>query len=196
MSRAKTTNIPTPVQDAGTLIKTYQPRISSFVRQHVDNKQDAEDVVQDVFYQLVKTLDSALSPIEHVSAWLYKVARNTIINRSKKMQEEEMPVLQASEDSDSLWADFAEVLFNDESAPSPETEYLRSLVWIELEAALSELPVEQREIFELTELDCIPVKSISEQTGTPLNTLLSRKHYAVKYLRKRLAGLYEELLEK
>jgi RNA polymerase sigma factor (sigma-70 family) len=91
--------------------------------------------------------------------------------------------------------DFSEVLFGDETtAPSPETEYLRTMVWEELETALAELPPEQREIFELTELDGIPVKAIAETTGVAVNTLLSRKHYAVVHLRKRLAGLYEDIM--
>ena len=127
-------------------------------------------------------------------AWLYRVARNIMINRGRKMQEEEMPVSLFPDDEDNVWSDFAEVLFNDEMAPSPETEYLRSLVWTELETALSDLPPEQREVFELTELDSIPVKDISASTGVPVNTLLSRKHYAVKFLRKRMADLYNEIL--
>jgi len=92
-------------------------------------------------------------------------------------------------------SDFSEILFsNGETVPSPETEYLRSLVWVELENALSELPPEQRQIFELTELDDIPVKDIAEATGVGVNTLLSRKHYAVLFLRKRLAGLYADII--
>jgi len=91
--------------------------------------------------------------------------------------------------------DFSEILFSgEETVPSPETEYLRSLVWIELENALSELPPEQREIFELTELDDIPVKDIAKATGVGVNTLLSRKHYAVLHLRKRLADLYTDII--
>ena len=90
--------------------------------------------------------------------------------------------------------DFSELLFGNETAPSPETEYLRSLCWTELENALAELPPEQREIYELTEFDGIPVKEISKTTGIAVNTLLSRKHYAVLHLRKRLAGLYEDIV--
>jgi len=86
------------------------------------------------------------------------------------------------------------MLFNNETSPSPEMEYLRSLVWIELENALSELPVEQREVFELTELDGIPVKEIALATGISVNTLLSRKHYAVLHLRKRLSDLRDEII--
>lgn len=180
--------------ESGKIFETYEPQLKAFVSKHVDNRADADDVVQDVFYQFLKTVETALTPIEHVSAWLYKVARNTIINRGKKKQEEEMPALLNDNDEDNVWSDFAEVLFNNEAAPSPETEYLRSLVWVELEAALAELPPEQREVFELTELDGIPVKDISTATGVAVNTLLSRKHYAVKFLRKRLADLYDDMI--
>lgn len=135
-----------------------------------------------------------MNPIEQVSGWLYRVAKNLIINKEIKKREEELPVYRNDEDGDEVLKDFSEVLFNTEETPSPETEYLRSLVWIELENALLELPPEQREIFELTELDGIPVKEISQTTGVAVNTLLSRKHYAVLYLRKRLSGLYKDII--
>jgi len=135
-----------------------------------------------------------MNPIEQVSAWLYRVARNLIINRGVKKREEEMPVYRSNDAGDEVLSEFSEILFNNEASSSPETEYLHSLVWIELEDALAKLPPEQREIFELTELDGIPVKEISETTGVAVNTLLSRKHYAVKHLRKRLSGLYNDLV--
>jgi RNA polymerase sigma factor (sigma-70 family) len=177
------------------LIAEYQPRLQSFIRKRVAGREDAEDILQDVFYQLTKTVDTALHPIEQVSAWLYRVTRNTIINKGRKRKEEEWPAARdADTDEEILW-DFSEILFGDaQTLSSPDTEYLRSMVWTELGKALAELPPEQREIFELTELDGLPVKEISGATGTPVNTLLSRKHYAVLHLRKRLAELYEEIL--
>jgi RNA polymerase sigma factor (sigma-70 family) len=162
------------------LIVEYQPRLKAFIRKHVANRDDADDILQDVFYQLVKTADN----IEQVTAWLYRVARNAIINKGIKKHEEKLP-------DDRILKDFSELLFNE---TSPETEYLRSLVWIELENALAELPPEQREAFELTELDGLPVKEIAQTAGIPVNTLLSRKHYAVKHLRNRLSGLYADIL--
>lgn len=176
-----------------SIITEYQPRLKSSIRKRVSNKEDAEDILQDVFYQLVKTIDSSLNPIEQVAAWLYRVARNTIINKGKKKQEEELPVLQ-SEGENSILIEFSEVLFNNDNS-TPETEYLRSLVWLELEAALSELPPEQREAFELTEMEGLSTKEVAEATGVSVNTLLSRKHYAIKHLRNRLERLYKDMLE-
>ncbi|GHT39989.1 RNA polymerase subunit sigma-24 [Bacteroidia bacterium] len=177
------------------LIVEYQPRLKAFIRKRVDNREDAEDILQDVFYQFIKTTEAALNPIEQVSAWLYRVAKNTIINHGIKKHEEAMPTYQDDESDNEFFKDISEILFSNESTtPTPETEYLRSLVWTELEAALAELSPEQREIFELTELDGLPVKEIAQTTGVAVNTLLSRKHYAVVHLRKRLAGLYEEII--
>ena len=164
------------------------------LEKRVSNKDDADDILQDVFYQLVKTVENSMNPIEQVSAWLYRVARNLIINMGTKKREESLPVYRSDKSDEDILTDISEVLFNNETLFSPETEYLRSLIWIELENALSELPPEQKEIFELTELHGIPVKEISEATGVLVSTLLSRKHYAVKYLRKRLAGLYHDLI--
>ncbi|MDR0541562.1 MAG: sigma-70 family RNA polymerase sigma factor [Dysgonamonadaceae bacterium] len=176
------------------LIAEYQPQLKSFIRKRVGNREDAEDILQDVFYQLIKTVNTAIDPIEQVAAWLYRVARNTIINHGVKKREEEMPVYQSDESDKAVLKDFSEVLFDDKSSPSPETEYLRSLVWEELETALAELPPEQRKIYEWTELDGIPVKEIAQANDIPVNTLLSRKHYAVLHLRKRMRQLHEDLL--
>jgi RNA polymerase sigma factor (sigma-70 family) len=177
-------------ENVADLVKKYYPPLKSFIRKRVSSREDAEDILQDVFYQLIKTVEA--NPIEQVAGWLYRVARNTIINKGKKKQEEEFPVYQYDEGEDIL-NEFSKILFNDDN-PTPETEYLRSLVWQELETALSELPPEQREAFELTELDGLPVKEVANAVGISINTLLSRKHYAVKHLRKRLDILYNEML--
>ena len=176
------------------IITDHQPRLKAFIRKRVPNKEDAEDILQDVFYQLIKTIENTFNPIEQISAWLYRVTRNTIINKGKKKQEEELPISQYDEDGNVL-EEFSEILFDDgKTVATPETEYLRSLVWKELEIALSELPLEQREAFELMELEGLPAKEIAESIGISVNTLLSRKHYAVKHLRKRMEGLYREIL--
>ena len=188
------TTMSEPKQDVGQLIVEHRPKLKAFIRKRVSNSDDADDILQDVFYQLVKTVENSMNPVEQVSAWLYKVARNLIINKGTKKREEEMPVYRNENSDDEIFSDISEILFGSETSASPETEYLRSLVWTELENSLAELPPEQREIFELTELEGIPVKEISETTGVPVNTLLSRKHYAVKHLRKRLAGLYNDII--
>ena len=123
------------------------------------------------------------------------MARNTIINKRNKKKEKELVVYQEDKGADSILSDFSEVLFNNDSSPSPEMEYLRSLVWTELENALSELPIEQQEVFRQTELYGVPIKDISQDTGVPVNTLLSRKHYAVLHLRKKLSDLYEAIIQ-
>jgi RNA polymerase sigma factor (sigma-70 family) len=176
------------------LIATYQPRLKSFIRRRVDNAEDVEDILQDVFYQLVKAVETTMHPIERVSAWLYRVARNMIINRDKKKREEEFPAFRY--DGEGFLAEEpSDVLFGDGYEPeTPETEYLRSLIRRELEIALSELPSEQRAAFELMELDGFSAKEAAKITGVSLNTLLSRKHYAVVHLRKRLKELYDDIL--
>jgi RNA polymerase sigma factor (sigma-70 family) len=180
-------------ENVGKLVEKYQPRLKLFIRKRVPNHEDAEDILQDVFFQLAKTVDNVLNPIDNVSAWLYKVSRNTIINRRAKKKESNLPQYFDDDGNSSALDDFSEILFQD-AAPTPEMEYLRSLVWDELENALSELPPEQREIFELTELSGIPVKEISETTGVAVNTLLGRKHYAILHLRKRLEDLYQDII--
>ena len=174
------------------LIVEHQPRLKAFIRKRVSSKEDAEDILQDVLYQLVKTIESTFNPIEQVTAWLYRVARNTIINKGKKMQEEELPD-SSYDKEDNVLSEFSEVLFSD-APPTPEVEYMRSLVWQELETALAELPPEQREAFELLEMEGLSAKEVASATGISVNTLLSRKHYAVIHLRERLKGLYSDLL--
>ena len=172
-------------------IKEHQPRIRSFIKKRVPINEDAEDIAQDVFFQFVKTMDTTHNPIENLSGWLFRVARNLIINKSKKKKEESLPMEQDSDDSVDI---FTTLFPQTDEADSPVNVYIRSLMWEELEHALAELPIEQREIFELTELEGVPVKEIEAATGVATNTLLSRKHYAVKFLRKRLKSTYEELI--
>jgi RNA polymerase sigma factor (sigma-70 family) len=168
----------------------YRGRLERFIRQRVPTLEDAEDIVQEIFYQFTR-MDSLATPVEQTAAWLYRVARNMISNRRSKKRDEPYPV-EYDENGDAVFQDFADLLFDTEI--SPETEYLRALIWEELEAALAELPEEQRYIFEQTEFLGLPVKEISGISGVPVNTLLSRKHYAVVRLRKRLRGLYDELM--
>lgn len=173
------------------IFKKYQAQLRGYISKRGLSKEDSEDILQNVFYQLSK-VDLAQNPIEQISGWLYSVARNQIIDRSRKYKEEEMPYYTDDSEDGLFVKEVTSVLF-DENA-SPETEYLRSLVWVELEEALSELPNEQREVFELTELEGLSFKEISAATDIPVNTLISRKRYAVLHLRERLKNLYDELL--
>lgn len=172
-------------------IKEHQPRIRSFIKNRVPSTEDAEDIAQDVFFQFVKTMDTTHNPIENISGWLFRVARNLIVNKNKKKKEAPLSMEHDGDDSEGV---IASLFPQTDEADSPVNVYIRSLMWEELELALTELPIEQREIFELTELEGVPVKEISAVTGISINTLLSRKHYAVKFLRKRLKTTYEELI--
>lgn len=157
-----------------------------FIRSRVNSEAEAEDVLQDVWHQFVTTLDSG--PIEQVGSWLYTVARNRIIDRSRKSKPESLDAL-GGDDED---FDIAEFFLRDDK--TPRTEHLRALFWDHLHAALAELPEDQRQVFVWHELETLSFQDISEKTGENLNTLLSRKRYAVLHLRKRLAPLREEFL--
>ena len=175
------------------VVATHQSRLMNFIRKRVSSKEDTEDILQEVFYQLAKA-DNLAKPIEQVTAWLYRVARNIIINWGIKKREEEIPMYVDDEDDEGVFKEFADILFD--RASTPETEYLRSLVWTELDVALSELPEEQRDVFEQTEMMGLSVKEVAWNLSVPVNTVLSRKHYAIKHLRMRLKDLYIDILER
>jgi RNA polymerase sigma factor (sigma-70 family) len=170
----------------------YRKPLLSFVRKRLPAADEAEDIVQDVFYQLCR-INSLAKPIEQTAAWLFRVARNMIINRYKKKRDIPFSILAGvdSEDGEDI-SDVTDILGSDET--TPETELLRSFIWEEIEFALDELPPPQREIFIQTEFLSLPVKEIAKKSGVQVNTLLSRKHYAVVYLRKRLKALYTDVL--
>ncbi len=178
-------------QTAGAVVAEYRPRLKAFIRSRVKSAEDAEDILQDVFYQFAR-VDQTLNPIEQTSAWLYRVARNMIHNFRIKRREQSLPAIFSDENGEML-GEVTDLLLHEQQ--TPEDEYLRSLLWEELYRALDDMPVEQRDVFERTEFLGMPVKLISEDTGIPAATLLSRKHYAVTFLRKRLIGLYLEMLE-
>ena len=173
------------------IIRNYAANLKGYIRQRVNSVEDAEDVLQEVFYQLAET-DRLMKPIDQIASWLFTVARNRIIDLYRKKKTIPLPEY----DSDMYDEDNAEELsyLLSDNGSTPETEYLRSLVWIELENAMSELPQNQREVFEMHELQGISFKEISEMTGEPVNTLISRKRYAVLYLRERLQDLHDDLL--
>lgn len=170
------------------IFRREQGRLRSFVRNRIADEGDVEDILQDVFSQLVEA-DRLMKPIEQVGAWLYRVARNRIVDFFRRKR----PV-QFDEDSDGLNPG----LSIEELLPSPrggpEAAFLRTLMWEELEEALEELPGEQREAFLAHEIDGRSFQEISEETGVSVNTLISRKHYAVLHLRERLKEIKETIL--
>lgn len=171
----------------GDIVAEYTPRLLGYIRSQVNNREDAEDILQEVFYQLARVSNDNATEIERVSLWLYRVARNSILNFWRKKREVSFDT------EDLVCEEIAQTLFcNPQDAP--DTVLLRNLVWEELDAALSELPSEQREVFCLTVFDGMPVKDISTATDIPVATLLSRKHYAIKHLRKRFHYLYDALI--
>ncbi len=168
-----------------------QKRLFRFIRDRVPQDADAEDILQDVFYQFVNT--SLSEPIEQAAAWLFKVATNRITDWYRKKKPQAFSAFTSNdeeEDDTPLGPEFR--LFDPDA--SPELQYIRSLVWEGLEEALAELPEEQRQVFVMHELEDKSFKEIAEITGSSVNTLLSRKRYAVLFLRERLQDLYTDLL--
>ena len=169
------------------VINTYSKRLMGFIRKRVSNEADAEDILQDVFYQFIGNT----KPIEQLTAWLFTVTRNKITDRQRKHKPELLEDVYGEADSESAF-DWANMFFDESN--NPETEYLRNLFWDTLYTALNELPAAQREVFILNEIEGVPFKTIAEQSGETINTLLSRKRYAVLHLRERLSTLRDELL--
>jgi RNA polymerase sigma factor (sigma-70 family) len=175
-------------QRISEVVKREGSRLRNFIRRRVPDPRDAEDVLQDVFYRLVEA-NRLLMPIDHVTGWLFGVARNRITDLFRKKKPERFSDA-AVEDED------GELLRIEDLLPSPdagpEALYVRNLLLDELELALDELPDEQREVFVAHELDGRSFKELAEETGVSVNTLLSRKRYAVLHLRKRLQSIYDE----
>jgi RNA polymerase sigma factor (sigma-70 family) len=168
------------------IVKDYRRRLLGFIRKRVTNEADAEDILQDVFYQLLGNKE----PIDQVASWLFTVARNKIIDSKRKKQPLATDFL-FSNTEDAEMGEWMDILMDDSS--NPETVYLRNLFQETLKEALNELPEEQKQAFVLNELDGIPFKQISDETRIPVNTLISRKRYAVLYLREKLAVLHDAL---
>jgi RNA polymerase sigma factor (sigma-70 family) len=176
-------------KNINSVINQFGKHLSGFIRRRVTNKPDAEDILQDVWYQFMKAGDG--EPIEEVGNWLFRVARNKITDSHRKKKLDLMGDLLYSRVGEDEF-DFKDLLFDDSG--NPETENLRNLFWKELQRALQELPEEQKNVFVWNELEDISFKEIAESTGENLNTLISRKRYAVLYLRKKLMILYKEIL--
>jgi RNA polymerase sigma factor (sigma-70 family) len=170
---------------------SFRQRLLNFIRSKVNLLEDAEDILQEVFYQFT-SVNNLINPIENISAWLYRAARNRIIDHYKKKKDEPLPASYDEDNDEYIFDEITDIIYGEEA--TPETECLRSLIFEEIQTALADLPNEQREVFRMTELLGFSVKETAEKTNTPVNTVLSRKHYAVKFLRKRLEELYDDVM--
>ena len=190
MDRVLTAETMTAAQDQriSDAIAREQARLSNFIRKRVPDIADAEDILQDVFYELVESY-RLMKPVEQVSAWLFRVARNRITDlfRRKKPQSLQDET-RAGEDGEALL--LSDLLPSPDAGPA--AVYARGVLLDELDAALDELPEEQREVFVAHEIEGRGFKELAARSGLPVNTLLSRKHYAVLHLRQRLKNVYDE----
>jgi RNA polymerase sigma factor (sigma-70 family) len=170
------------------VVEREQSRLRGFIRRRVPDPGDVEDILQDVFYELVEA-NRLLVPIDHITGWLFRVARNRIIDLFRKKKPESFTEAAVVDEE-------GELLRIEDILPSPDAGpdafYLRNLLLDELEDALEELPAEQREVFVAHELEGRSFKELAAETGTGINTLLSRKRYAVLHLRERLQDIYDE----
>jgi RNA polymerase sigma factor (sigma-70 family) len=176
-------------QQISEVVEREQSRLRHFIRRRVPDPRDAEDIVQDVFYELVEA-NRLLMPIEHVTGWLFRVARNRITDLFRKKKPESFSDAAGVEDEDGDLLQIEDLLPSPDDGP--EALYARNVLLEELELALDELPDEQREVFVAHELDERSFKEISTASGVSVNTLLSRKRYAVLHLCKRLQDIYDE----
>jgi RNA polymerase sigma factor (sigma-70 family) len=176
-------------QRVSDVVRRERPRLLNFIRRRVPDPRDAEDILQDVFYELVEA-NRLLMPIEHVTAWLFRVARNRITDLFRKKKPESFgDVAVADEDGERL--PLEDLLPSPDAGP--EALYARNVLLEALELAVDDLPEQQREVFVAHELEGRSFKEMAAETGASVNTLLSRKRYAVRHLRERLRGIYDEL---
>ena len=178
-------------QRISAAVEKEQSRLRNFIRRHVPDPGDAEDILQDVLYELVEAY-RLMKPIEQAGAWLFRVARNRITDRFRKKKAMLVSDL-AQVEEDGEMSSLEELLPSPDAGP--EAAYARSLLLEELEDALEELPDEQREVFIAHEFEGRSFKELAAESGVSVNTLLSRKHYAVLYLRERLREIYDDLME-
>ena len=175
-------------QQIAEVVEREQSRLLSFIRRRVPDPRDAEDILQDVFYRLVEA-NRLLMPIDHVTGWLFRVARNRIADLFRRRRTEAFSDAPAADD-DGEYLPFEDLLPSPDAGP--EARYIRTLLLEELELAIDELPKEQRDVFAAHELEGCSFKEMAAKTGESVNTLLSRKRYAVLHLRKRLRAVYDE----
>jgi RNA polymerase sigma factor (sigma-70 family) len=175
-------------QRISEVVSREQSRLRNFIRRRVPDPLDADDILQDVFYELVEA-NRLLMPIEHVTGWLFRVARNRITDLFRKKRPERFSDTDVA-DEDGAMLHIEDLLPSPDAGP--DALYARSVLLDELESALDELPEDQREVFIAHEMEGRSFKELAAETGVNLNTLLSRKRYAVLHLRERLQSIYDE----
>ena len=176
-------------QEISEAISRNEPKLRNFIRRRVADRNEAEDILQEVFYELVEAY-RMVKPVEQVTAWLFRVAGNRIIDLFRRKKREALRIETETTPEDGAAPSLAGMLpFSD---AGPDAAYARSVLLGELDEALDELPDEQREVFVAHELMGYSFKEIAEKSGVSVNTLLSRKHYAILHLRERLRALYVE----
>jgi RNA polymerase sigma factor (sigma-70 family) len=176
-------------QRISEVVKREQSRLRNFIRRRVPDPRDAEDILQDVFYELVEA-NRLLMPIDHVTGWLFRVARNRITDLFRKKKPESFSDTGLAGDDEDEMLQIEDLLPSSDAGP--EALYFRNLLLDELKLAVDELPPEQREVFVAHELEGRSFKQMSAENGVSVNTLLSRKRYAVLHLRERLQNVYDE----
>jgi RNA polymerase sigma factor (sigma-70 family) len=170
-----------------------ESRLRSFIRRRVADPRDAEDILQDVFYELVEAY-RMMKPVEQVTAWLFRVARNRIADLFRKKRRETGRAGPAESAEEGEEFSLEDLLPSPDAGP--DAAYFRTVLLQELDDALDELPEEQREVFVAHELMGYSFKELAAQSGVGVNTLLSRKHYAVLHLRERLQAIYDEFTKR
>jgi RNA polymerase sigma factor (sigma-70 family) len=175
-------------QRISDVVTREQSRLRNFIRRRVPDPRDAEDILQDVFYELVEA-NRLLMPIEHVTGWLFRVARNRITDLFRKKRPERFSDVVVSGQDDE-WLRLEDLLPSPDGGP--DALYARRVLLDELELAVEELPKDQRDVFVAHELEGRSFKEMAAETGVSVNTLLSRKRYAMQHLRERLQDVYDE----
>jgi RNA polymerase sigma factor (sigma-70 family) len=167
-------------------VQNYGKRLFSFIRGRVRTDEDAEDILQDVWYQLSSLVD--IEPIEQLSSWLFRVSRNRIIDKQRKMQTQSLEDFAFEDEEGDVF--YADSLLADEM--NPETEFESMFIREAFFKALEELPAKQRDVYVWNELEEMTLQQIADKTGDNIKTIISRKRYAVAFLRERLQNLYNE----
>jgi RNA polymerase sigma factor (sigma-70 family) len=176
-------------QQISEAVERESGRLRNFIRKRVKDEADAEDILQDAFYELVETY-RMMKPVEQIGAWLFRVARNRIIDLFRKRKPEILESEIAGMAADGETLSLEDLLPSPDAGP--DAAYARSVLLDELDAAIDELPDEQREVFVAHELEGRSFKELASESGVSVNTLLSRKHYAVLHLREHLSEIYDE----